>query len=42
MVVFPKLNAVDSNNLEEEVKEGLEIVLAEEIKPLIDLVLLEK
>src|SRR4030042_915224 len=31
--VFPKLNEVDLNNLEAEVKEGLEIVLAEEIKP---------
>jgi ATP-dependent Lon protease len=40
VVVFPKLNEADLNNLEEEVKEGLEIVLAEEIKPLIDLVLL--
>jgi ATP-dependent Lon protease len=40
VVVFPKLNEADINNLEEEVKEGLEIVLAEEIKPLIGLVLL--
>ncbi|MBI4644758.1 MAG: endopeptidase La [Deltaproteobacteria bacterium] len=40
VVVFPKQNEVDINNLEEEVKEGLEIVLAEEIQPLIDLVLL--
>jgi ATP-dependent Lon protease len=40
VVVFPKLNEVDLNNLEPEVKEGLEIVLAEEIKPLVDLVLL--
>jgi len=40
VVVFPKLNEVDLNNLEPEGKEGLEIVLAEEIKPLIDLVLL--
>jgi len=40
VVVFPKLNEVDLNDLEPEVKEGLEIVLAEEIKPLIDLVLL--
>jgi ATP-dependent Lon protease len=40
VVVFPKLNEADINNLEPEVKEGLEIVLAEEIKPLIDLVLL--
>ena len=30
MVVFPKQNEVDINNLEPEVKEGLEIVLAEE------------
>ncbi|RJR40730.1 MAG: endopeptidase La [Deltaproteobacteria bacterium] len=40
VVVFPRLNEADINNLEAEVKEGLEIVLAEEIKPLIDLVLL--
>ena len=40
VVVFPKQNEVDIHNLEEEVKEGLEIVLAEEIKPLVDLVLL--
>ena len=40
VVVFPKQNEVDLHNLEEEVKEGLEIVLAEEIKPLVDLVLL--
>jgi len=39
-VIFPKQNEVDINNLEEEVKKGLEIVLAEEIPPIIDLVLL--
>ncbi|MDD3580734.1 MAG: endopeptidase La [Desulfobacca sp.] len=40
IVVFPKQNEVDINNLEEEVKEGLQIVLAEEVPPIIDLVLL--
>ena len=40
VVVFPKQNEVDINDLEAEVKEGMEIVLAEEIKPLLDLVLL--
>ena len=40
VVVFPKQNEVDINNLEEEVKEGLQIVLAEEVPPIIDLVLL--
>ncbi|MFZ5450963.1 MAG: endopeptidase La [Thermodesulfobacteriota bacterium] len=42
VVVFPKLNEVDINNLEPEVKEGMNIFLAEEIKPLVDLVLLPK
>ena len=41
-MVFPKMNEVDIVNLEEEVKAGLEIVLAEEIEPLVDLVLLPK
>ncbi len=41
-VVFPQKNEVDIANLEEEVKEGLQIVLADEIEPLIDLVLLPK
>jgi len=40
VVVFPKQNQVDLDDLEPEVKEGLEIVLAEEIEPLVDLVLL--
>ncbi len=40
VVVFPKQNEVDLNDLEPEVKEGLEIVLAEEIEPLVDSVLL--
>ena len=41
-VVFPKENEVDIERLEEEVKEGVEIVLADEIAPLVDLVLLAK
>ena len=40
-VVFPKQHEVDINNLEPEVKEGLQITLAEDIKPLMDLVLLK-
>jgi ATP-dependent Lon protease len=40
VVVFPKANEVDISDLEPEVKEGLEIVLAEDIKPLLNLVLL--
>jgi len=42
VVVFPKQNEVDLNDLEPEVKEGLEIVLAEGIEPLVDLVLLKE
>ena len=42
VVVFPKQNEVDIVNLEEEVKAGVEIVLAEAIEPLVDLVLLPK
>ena len=42
VVVFPKKNAADIANLEEEVKAGLEIVLADQIDPLVDLVLLQK
>jgi ATP-dependent Lon protease len=42
VVVFPKQNEVDLNDLEPEVKEGLEIVLAEQIAPLTDLVLLKE
>ena len=42
VVVFPKANEVDIINLEDQVKAGLEIVLAEAIEPLIDLVLLPK
>jgi ATP-dependent Lon protease len=41
-VVFPQANEVDIINLEDEVKAGLEIVLADRIEPLIDLVLLPK
>ena len=42
MVVFPKANEVDINDLEPEVKECLEIILAEDLKPLVYLVLLRK
>jgi ATP-dependent Lon protease len=42
VVVFPKANEADIANLEDEVKEGLEIVLTEAIEPLVDLVLLKK
>jgi ATP-dependent Lon protease len=42
VVVFPKANEVDIARLEDEVKEGLEIVLTEAIEPLVDLVLLKK
>jgi ATP-dependent Lon protease len=41
-VVFPQKNAPDINDLEPEAREGLEIVLADDIDPLIDLVLLPK
>ena len=41
-VVFPQKNEVDITDLEPEVKEGLEIVLADELGPLVDLVLLPK
>jgi len=40
VVVFPKQNEVDIINLEDTVKQGLEVVLAEAIEPLVDLVLL--
>jgi ATP-dependent Lon protease len=42
VVVFPKANEVDIVNLEDQVKAGLEIVLADAIDPLVDLVLLPK
>jgi ATP-dependent Lon protease len=42
VVVFPKNNEVDIVNLEDEVKAGMEIVLADAIEPLVDLVLLPK
>ncbi len=42
VVVFPKANEADIANLEEEVKAGLEIVLADQLEPLVDLVLLVK
>ena len=42
VVVFPKKNEVDIVNLEDQAKAGLEIVLADAIEPLVDLVLLPK
>ena len=42
VVVFPQKNQVDIVNLEDQVKAGLEIVLADAIEPLVDLVLLPK
>ena len=42
VVAFPKANEVDIVNLEDQVKAGLEIVLADAIEPLVDLVLLKK
>jgi ATP-dependent Lon protease len=41
-VVFPKANQVDITDLEDEVKEGLEIILADQLEPLTDQVLLKK
>lgn len=40
VVVFPKGNKVDVDTLDDDLKEGLDVVLAEEIPPLIDVVLL--
>jgi ATP-dependent Lon protease len=40
IVIFPKKNEVDLANLEESVKAGMEIVLADSIEPIVDLVLL--
>jgi len=42
VVVFPKNNEVDIVNLEETAKAGMEMVLADAIEPLVDLVLLPK
>ena len=42
VVVFPKKNAVDINDLEPESKAGLEITLADDLESLLDLVLLPK
>jgi ATP-dependent Lon protease len=42
VVVFPKQNEADLANLGDEVKEGLEIVLADNLEALVDLVLLPK
>jgi ATP-dependent Lon protease len=41
-VVFPQKNEPDINDLEPEVKEGLQIVLADDLESLMDLVLLPK
>jgi ATP-dependent Lon protease len=41
-VVFPQANEVDITNLEDEVKAGLKIILADQIEPLTDQVLLKK
>jgi len=42
VLVFPKQNEADLADLEDEVKEGLEIVLADNLEALVDLVLLPK
>ena len=42
VVVFPQANDADITNLEDEVKAGLDIILADKIEPLTDLVLLKK
>jgi ATP-dependent Lon protease len=42
VVVFPQKNEVDIVSLEDQAKAGLEIVLADAIEPLVDLVLLPK
>jgi ATP-dependent Lon protease len=39
-VVFPKRNEVDVNSLPHDVTEGVELILAEDIGELIDLVIL--
>lgn len=38
-VVFPQSNEVDFNSLEADVKEGVEVILAEELRALVDVVL---
>jgi len=40
VVVFPELNEVDVRNVEAEAKEGLEIVLAADVKKILDVVLM--
>ncbi len=42
VVVLPKRNEVDVSILEAEVKEGVEVILAEDLAPLVDVVLLAK
>ncbi len=42
LLVFPEQNAPDLANLEDEAKEGLEIVLADNLENLVDLVLLPR
>jgi ATP-dependent Lon protease len=40
-VILPLLNQVDVNNVEEEARKGLEVVLSDEISQIVDLVLLK-
>ncbi|OGP72640.1 MAG: endopeptidase La [Deltaproteobacteria bacterium RBG_13_58_19] len=40
LVAFPKQNEVDLNNLEDEAREGIEVILADDLTSLVDLVLL--
>ncbi len=42
IVVFPKRNEVDICGLENEVKEGVDLIMAEEISTLVDLVLTQR
>ncbi len=42
VLVFPRQNDADLAGLEDEVKEGLEIILADNLENLVDLVLLPK
>ena len=40
LVAFPKQNEVDLNSLEDEAREGIEVILADDLTSLVDLVLL--